>query len=184
VSVLRNVLTPKVPAAAGRHQPAITYLVELLLRRDGSVVDRNVYWLSTRPDVVDWPRTVGNPQATMTEYANFHQLQSLPGATVTAAAHTMSTAGVSTTSVTIANTSDRPIVSLFLRADVRRGTPSGSELPGDNEVLPITWTSNDVTLWPGESTQLIATYATSQLDGSAPVVRISGWNVGSFDVPG
>lgn len=183
-SVLRNVLTPKVPAAAGRHQPAITYLVELLLRRDGSVVDRNVYWLSTRPDVVDWPRTVGNPQATMTEYANFHQLQSLPGATVTAAAHTMSTAGVSTTSVTIANTSDRPIVSLFLRADVRRGTPSGSELPGDNEVLPITWTSNDVTLWPGESTQLIATYATSQLDGSAPVVRISGWNVGSFDVPG
>jgi exo-1,4-beta-D-glucosaminidase len=182
-NVLRDVLTPDVPAPTGRHQPATTYFVELLLRRGGSVIDRNVYWLSTKPDVVDWPRTVGNPQATMTQYASFQQLQSLPAATVTASAQTSSTAGTSTTSVTIANTSDRPIVSLFLRADVRRGTASGSEQPGDNEVLPITWTSNDVTLWPGESTELTATYATSQLDGSPAVVRISGWNVGAFDVP-
>jgi len=44
-------------------------------------------------------------------------------------------------------------------------------------VLPITWSTNDITLWPGESETLTATYAAALLDGSAPVVSLSGWNV-------
>ncbi len=57
--------------------PAETYFVELLLHRHGQVVDRNVYWLSTQQDVVNWDTTIGNPQATMTQFANLTQLQSL-----------------------------------------------------------------------------------------------------------
>ena len=69
-------------------------------------------------------------------------------------------------------------MAFFLRADVRRGTPTGTALPGDNEVLPITWSDNDITLWPGESQTLTATYRRlSLLGGATPVVSVYGWNV-------
>ena len=87
------------------------------------------------------------------------------------------------TDVTITNTSTRPTVAFFVRADVRRGSASGLPAPGDNEVLPIMWADNDITLWPGESETLRATYRRTQLGGAAPVVSVSGWNVPTVDVP-
>jgi exo-1,4-beta-D-glucosaminidase len=91
--------------------------------------------------------------------------------------------GRETTAVTITNTSDTPTVAFFLRADVRRGNADGSEQAGDNQVLPIVWSGNDITLWPGESETLTATYDASQLQGAMPVVSLDGWNVNRFDVP-
>jgi exo-1,4-beta-D-glucosaminidase len=185
--VARGVLHPNVPAATTPPTPAQTYFVELLLTRHGQLVDRNVYWQSTQQDEVDWSATIGNPQATMTRYANLRQLQSLGGATVRVSAHTHPTwatnGGDTETDVTITNTSTKPTVAFFLRADLRRGSRSGAPARGDNEVLPIIWSDNDVTLWPGESETLRATYSQGQLGGAAPVVSLSGWNVRSVDVP-
>jgi hypothetical protein len=87
-----------------------------------------------------------------------------------------------TTTVTITNKSSTPTVAFFLRADVRRGNANGSEQTGDNEILPIIWSDNDITLWPGESQTLTATYDPSLLQGATPVVSIQGWNVPRFDV--
>ena len=64
-----DVLKPAVPAT-----PGTVNFVELLLRRHGTVVDRNVYWLPATPDVIDWDTTLGNPQATMTSYADLTAL--------------------------------------------------------------------------------------------------------------
>ncbi len=50
-------------------------------------------------------------------------------------------------------------------------------------MLPIAWSDNDVTLWPGESETLRATYRASLLAGAAPVVSVFGWNVATQDVP-
>ncbi len=86
--VRENVLHPAAPAATQPPAKAQTYFVELLLRRAGQVVDRNVYWLSTQPDDVNWPKTIGQPQATMTSYANLTGLRSLARATVSVTAHT------------------------------------------------------------------------------------------------
>ena len=64
-------LAPRVPAATGPAAKASTYFVELRAApRRATVVDRNTYWESTQPDVVDWAATEGNPQATMTQYAD------------------------------------------------------------------------------------------------------------------
>ncbi len=182
--VAQDVVRPALPSATSSPQ---TYFVELLLRRHGDTVDRNVYWLPTRPDVVDWDATIGNPQATMTQYANLTQLQSLPGATVHVRARTRPAwggGGADTeTDVTITNASNSPTVGFFLRADVRRGSASGTPAGGDNEVLPIMWSDNDVTLWPGESETLRATYRRSALAGASPVVSVFGWNTGTVDVP-
>ncbi len=180
--VAQDVLHPAVPAGP----TAETYFVELLLKRHGQVVDRNVYWLPTQPDVVNWDTTIGNPQATMTQYANLTQLQSLAPATVRVTAQTrpsVRAGGDAETDVTITNTSTKPTVAFFLRADVRRGSRSGAPAAGDNEVLPIAWSDNDVTLWPGESETLRATYSRAELGGATPVVSVFGWNVGTTGVP-
>ncbi len=201
-----DLIHPVVPATTAPPTPAQTYFVELLLTgARGDLVDRNVYWLSTQQDLVNWPATQGNPQATMTQYADLGQLQNLAGATVSVTAHThpapstdsggtngaetngAETNGAETndteTDVTITNTSTKPTVAFFLRADVRRGSASGTPAQGDNEVLPIMWSDNDVTLWPGESETLRATYSSSALAGAAPVVSVFGWNVPTVDVP-
>lgn len=50
-------------------------------------------------------------------------------------------------------------------------------------VLPVRWSDNQVGLWPGESVTLTATYRTADLRGSAPRVRVSGWNTPERTVP-
>ena len=65
----------------------------------------------------------------------------------------------------------------------RRGTASGTELAGDNELQTSIWSDNDVTLWPGESETLTASYRAVDLNGSSPVISVSGWNVPKLDIP-
>ena len=48
-------------------------------------------------------------------------------------------------------------------------------------MLPILWSDNDVTLWPGESLTLTARFATP--GAATPVVEVSGWNVPTRSVP-
>jgi exo-1,4-beta-D-glucosaminidase len=55
---------------------------------------------------------------------------------------------------------------------------------GGEPVLPVRWTDNHVSLWPGETVTLTATYRTADLHGSAPSVRVSGWNTPERTVPG
>jgi exo-1,4-beta-D-glucosaminidase len=165
--VATGVLVPRVPATTAPPAPAQTYFVELILRQQGTVVDRNVYWLSTQQDVTDWNSTEGNPQADngapLSQYANMTALQHLPSEPVQVAASTApGTKGTDVTSVTITNPSSNPAVAFFLRADISSG------------VGPITWTDNDITLWPGQSQTLTATYRSG---GITPVVTVGGWNV-------
>jgi exo-1,4-beta-D-glucosaminidase len=176
----------RVPHATAPPAPARVYFVQVLLRRHGTLVDNNAYWLSTQPDVVNWPKTLGNPQATMSQYANLRALGSLPAATVSARAVTSRQPGPAgaavpardwVTRVTITNTSHTTAVAFFLRADIRRGTRGGRVLPGDSELQPSTWSSNDIALWPGQSQTLTVSYPPAGLRGATPVISLSGWNV-------
>jgi exo-1,4-beta-D-glucosaminidase len=185
--VRTGVLTPKVPAVTSAPTPAKDYFVELLLRRHGRVIDRNVYWQSTQPDVVNWPKTTGRVQATMTSYANLRALSSLPPAAVRATAHTAWQRGGAgdnlVTRVTITNTSKRATVAFFLRADVLAGTRSGGLAPGGGELESATWNGNDITLWPGESQTLTVSYDAASLHSATPVISVSGWNVAALHIP-
>jgi exo-1,4-beta-D-glucosaminidase len=177
--VLTNVLTPKVPTS-----PVQTYFVELQLRQNGALTDRNVYWLSTQPDVVNWSKSLGQPQGTLSQYANLTGLQTLPQTSVSATASTTTQSGPNgadrATTVTITNNSST--VAFLLRADIRRGTAGGQELPGDNELQSSLWQDNDITLFPGESQTLTVTWNSSDLQGATPVISVSGWNVPRFDL--
>ncbi len=184
-----TVIAPRLPPASTAPAPAHTYFVELLLRQAGAVIDRNVYWLSTQPDLLDWHATQQEPEphATMAQYADLRELHALPDATVQVSAQTTAQIGPAgadaLTTVTITNTSSTPTVAFFLRADVRRGDAEGTPDPGDDEVLPTFWSSDDTSLWPGESETLSASYSAAELDGRQPVVSVSGWNVAPVDAP-
>jgi len=176
------VLKPKVPTASGQ-----VYFVELLLKQNGTLADRNVYWLSTTPDIVNWRKTLGQPQASMSQYANLQTLQTLPTSSLSATAATTTISGPAgadrSTTVTVTNTSSSA-VSFLVRADIRRGTSTGQELSGDNELQSSIWQQNDVTLFPGESQTLTVTWKSADLQGASPVVSVSAWNVPKIDVKG
>jgi exo-1,4-beta-D-glucosaminidase len=148
-------------------------------------VDRNVYWLSTRQDVVNFAKSLGQPQGILSQYARLKALQGLPGARVSVTAATVRRPGPDgadlATTVTIRDTS-ASAVAFLLRADVRRGTPGGHVLPGDNELQSSLWRDNDITLFPGESQTLTVTWNSADLQGATAVVSVSGWNVPKIDI--
>jgi exo-1,4-beta-D-glucosaminidase len=186
--VVTGLLHPKVPGTTKPPKPATTYFVEVSLRHNGRVVGHNVYWLTTQRDVVNWKKTMGLPQATMNRYANLRALDGLPAADVSVTAHSHPGHGLDSsdivTDVTIKNTSSKKAVAFFLRADVRRGSAAGVPDSGENEVLPIFWSDNDITLWPGESETVHASYRKADLHGRSPVVTLHGWNVATVDAKG
>jgi exo-1,4-beta-D-glucosaminidase len=188
--VKNKVLTPKVPANVTSKSSASTYFVELTLRQNGNVVDRNVYWASTYPDEVNWSATMDGENAgtfaTMTQYADFQGLDSLKAGTV--AASNVTTASQSgpdgadtVTHVTLTNTSSST-VGFFLRTDLRRGNANGTPLSGDNEVSSALWSANDSTLFPGESETVSVTYKAADLAGATPVIGLSGFNLAAQNI--
>ncbi|WP_406132193.1 glycosyl hydrolase 2 galactose-binding domain-containing protein [Streptomyces sp. NBC_00989] len=157
-----------------------TYLVRLTLTdASGKEVSRNVYWLSAKPDTLDWAHTDWYYTPT-TSYADLKGLNSMARVPVSATASTEAGAdGTSTTTVTVRNsgTGKGSGKTPSLLTDVHLVDSAGKP------VLPVKWSDNDVSLWPGESATLTATYRTADLHGSAPRVRVSGWNTPERTVP-
>jgi exo-1,4-beta-D-glucosaminidase len=159
------------PALAGLSR---AYFIELeLASADGKALSRNVYWLSTQTDDLDFPHS--NWYLTpVTRYADLTPLQSLPAATseVRATVRHEGAGDIATVTLTVPPSSSA--VALFQHVSIRRS--AGGEL-----LLPILWSDNDVTLWPGESLTLTAQFATPE--AAAPVIEVSGWNAPSRSVP-
>ncbi|MFF7972333.1 sugar-binding domain-containing protein [Streptomyces sp. NPDC007905] len=152
-----------------------TYLLRLTLTdADGKEVSRNVYWLSTKADTLDWAKTDWYYTPT-TGYADFRGLAPMAQVPVSATASTESSGGMATTTVTVRNTGSGKTPSLL--TDVHLVDAQGKP------VLPVRWSDNEVGLWPGESVTLTATYRTTDLHGSVPHVRVSGWNTPERTVP-
>ena len=153
-----------------------TYLARLTLTdADGREVSRNVYWLSAKADTLDWAKTDWWHTPT-TSYADLTGLSSMAQVPVTATASTTEADGTSTTTVTVRTTGTGKTPSLL--TDVHLVDANG------RPVLPVRWSDNAVSLWPGESATLTATYRTADLHGSSPQVRVSGWNTAERTVPG
>jgi exo-1,4-beta-D-glucosaminidase len=141
--------------------------VRLLLTRGGDAPSRNVYWLSAQPDVLDWDRTEWYATPTSRD-ADLTALQGLPPAAVEVTATAREKNAEAVTTVTLASV-DAAALAFFVTASLRRA---------DGErILPVRWSDNAVTLWPGESVTLTARCRSSDAGGEAPVVELSGWNV-------
>jgi exo-1,4-beta-D-glucosaminidase len=51
------------------------------------------------------------------------------------------------------------------------------------EVAPCYWEDNDLALLPGESRILKAVFATADLEGAKPMLRVGGWNIDGGRAP-
>jgi exo-1,4-beta-D-glucosaminidase len=72
------------------------------------------------------------------------------------------------TTVTIRNVSTDRTPVVGARADV---------FADGRQVLPICWSDNQDTLWPGEQQTITASYDADGLGGTPPTVGLSGFNV-------
>jgi len=150
-----------------------TYFVRLQLKdSSGNLVGDNLYWYSIQPDIFnfaksDWYITP------VTNYANLTGLNSLPeNNNVTASATRTSRDGNDSVIITLTNM-DKTNVAFFVRAEIIAGIDGG-------EILPINYSDNYISLWPGETTTITARYAAENLGGQPPFVRVKGYNVPEF----
>jgi exo-1,4-beta-D-glucosaminidase len=61
-------------------------------------------------------------------------------------------------------------LAFFVRLKVDKGR-------GGEEILPVLWQDNYLSLMPGEKRRITATYRVRDLGGKNPAIEVSGWNV-------
>jgi|GEM_PF-122556 len=174
INATANATTPAftIPAITGL---TTTYFIRLQVRNSsGQLVSNNLYWYSTTADALGSPK--GNSswyKTPVSTYANLTGLNSLTSnSSVTAQVSRNVAGGQETVTITLNNTSGSNIA-FFVHAEITAGNDG-------LEVLPNSYTDNYVSLFPGESTTLMSTYATSDLGGQSPYLRVKGYNVPKF----
>jgi exo-1,4-beta-D-glucosaminidase len=146
-----------------------TYFLRLQLSNSqGKPLSDNFYWLSTKPDVMDWKHrkdTVYTPQS---EFGDLTGLNSLPPAKVTVT----KILGVSgrNNSITVTVENQGSGIAFMVHARITRG-------PGGEDVTPIFWSDNYFSLLPGESRTVIGRYDAASLGGKQPSLIVEGYNV-------
>jgi exo-1,4-beta-D-glucosaminidase len=127
----------------------------------------NWYWLSKKPDVLDWPKSKWymTPQ---TQYADFSALQYL-GKTPLKMSYT-SEKKLDSTSHTIVITNNGKTVAFQVHLRALKGK-SGED------ILPILFSDNYIELAPGEARTILCSYADKDVMGANPFFVISAWNL-------
>ncbi|NDQ56470.1 MAG: glycoside hydrolase [Acidipila sp.] len=146
-----------------------TFFVRCQLRdaTDALLAD-NLYWQSTTDDDLGGVKNDEQFTVTQTKWADLTALNSMPPAEVSVEGKVVSLAGGATAKLTIRNNSKT--VAFFMRAEVTKG-------PDGEEVLPVLYNDNYVTLFPNESAIIQASYKVSDLSGQQPGFRVEGYNV-------
>src|SRR3954453_10077791 len=130
-------------------------------------VGSTFYWLSTKPETIDWAKT--NWWMTPTaSYADFTAMSQLPKVKLKVTDRTERKGEDAITHVTIENPSKN--LAFFVRLKVDKG-------PKGEEILPVVWEDNYISLLPGEKREISATYHASELGAGKAAVEVSGWNV-------
>lgn len=147
--------------------------LRLILSSDSNnemVQSRNVYWLASQNDVLNWNESnwFYTPIST---YADYSSLQSLPGANVVTTVNRKALGeSTMTLQVHLENKStDTP--AFFIRLILVDSKTNDS-------IDPPFWTDNYVTLFPQESLDLTVTFNSSL--SANPAVEVSGGNVEKY----
>ncbi|MGH9511262.1 MAG: glycoside hydrolase family 2 protein [Terriglobales bacterium] len=143
-----------------------TYFLKLDLFDDhGKLLSDNFYWLSTKPDVLDWAKKEDTVYTPESAYADLSGLGSLPQTRVTTQARVAARGEHRVAHVVARNTGSQLAFMVHLRLTNSKG----------QDIAPIFWDDNYVSLLPGESRELTARFTSSR---NQPVeLAVDGWNV-------
>jgi exo-1,4-beta-D-glucosaminidase len=146
-----------------------TYFLKLDLHNAaGKLLSENFYWLSTKPDVLDWAKrsdTVYTPQK---QFADLTGLNDLPKSRVgiTKSVHVNG----SNTTVTVVTENKSNSVAFMVHPRITRGK-------GGEDLTPVFWSDNYFSLLPGEKSTVTAKFDSGSLHGATPELVVEGWNV-------
>jgi len=144
-----------------------TYFVALKVSDSGGkVLGSNFYWLSTKPETLDWAKSTwfNTPTAS---FADFTALGQLPKVKLNVSEHSVRNGDREITHVTLENPSKN--LAFFVRLKLKKGAAGP-------EILPVLWQDNYVSFLPGEKRELTAEYRASELGTEKPVLEVKGWN--------
>jgi exo-1,4-beta-D-glucosaminidase len=130
-------------------------------------VSSNFYWLSTKKPEFDWEKTtyISTPIKT---YEDMTSLAQLPKVRLDTVAHLRAAKEGDSVHVELKNTSKA------LALQVRLAVETGKA--GD-EVLPVLWEDNYISLLPGEERTIEARFPGKRGIGLHPTLKITGWNI-------
>jgi exo-1,4-beta-D-glucosaminidase len=144
-----------------------TYFLVLRLEDStGKLVGSNFYWLSSKPETLDWAKTTWWTTPTAS-YADFTALSQLPKVKLKVTDHSERKGEEEITHVILQNQSKS--LAFFVRLKVDKGAKG-------EEILPVVWEDNYISLMPGEMRELTATYRARELGTAKPTVEVIGWN--------
>jgi exo-1,4-beta-D-glucosaminidase len=133
----------------------------------GKLIGSNFYWLSAKPETLDW--TKSNWYTTPTEsYADYTSLTQLPKVRLNVSTRSERVGNEEVTHVIVENPTKA--LAFFVRLKIDKGR-------GGEEILPVLWQDNYISLLPGEKREIIATYHSADLGNAQPEVELKGWNV-------
>ena len=145
-----------------------TYFLKLELHdASGKLLSDNFYWLSTKPDVLDWAKKLDTVYTPQKAYADLTGLNSLPPAEVSAHSSITQEGRDRVVHAEVEN----PSSSLAFMVHVRVANANG------DDVVPIFWDDNYVSLLPGEKRELTAHFDSAQAADDKFVLTTDGWNV-------
>jgi exo-1,4-beta-D-glucosaminidase len=161
-----RVLTVPMPATAS------AYFVDVrITSTEHTLLSQNVYWLANAMDDLDWTKSTYYITP-VTRYANLRALDSIPPTMVKRSMSVADDGVTETARVTLTNPGTVP--AFFLRLQIVKGK-------GGDEVLPVIWSDNYVSLLPGEKRTVTATFGVAALGGRTPTLVVSGSNLISPD---
>ena len=162
-----------------------TYFVSLSLESAGESKSRNFYWLSTKPETIDWSRQEEDPTgeydistwAPTKIFADYTDLNKLPRVDLDVTAQNKKDGQEGSTTVTVHNPTSTLALAVHLAVNKSSSGHVSREGETDSEILPVLWQDNYFALLPGETRQVTATYRLGEKSKVAPRVEIDGWNV-------
>ena len=145
-----------------------TYFVALRISdANGRMIGSNFYWLSTKQETIDWAKSTWYTTPTAS-YADFTALSQLPKVKLNVTDRTERQGEDEITHVILENPTKN--LAFFVRLKVDKGK-------GGEEILPVLWQDNYISLLPGEKREITATYRAGELGAAKPYVEVNEWNV-------
>jgi exo-1,4-beta-D-glucosaminidase len=144
------------------------YFLDLRIFKDNkALIDTNFYCLSTTPDTLDFAKSEWYVTP-VKQYADLKSLATLREATLKVKDKFSQKGPLQEITVDLENTSPFLALQVELRVVL--------EISKD-EVLPVFWDDNYITLLPGEKRRIAGAVYTEDLRGEKPVLKVRGWNV-------
>jgi exo-1,4-beta-D-glucosaminidase len=151
-----------------------TYFLKLVLTdASGKLLSDNFYWLSTKPDVLDWAKQLEEIYTPESAYADLSGLNALPAIRLAVRSSISQSDKDRVVHAVVENQSSSVAFMVHLRV---------ANAADGSDVVPIFWDDNYFSLLPGEKREVTAHFESTKAEGGEVTLTVDGWNVVATNV--